>query len=134
MFTVKHITISYPGPEIANFYSGDRITHCPSTDTLGALEVRLGDTLVAALWGGVAEVYNSNGKMIAQYHLPPDPRRDCPDTGRHVMSAAAEADYMLNAAEHKKALGALGAVQGQINRQGSETQKRYERSLGLRAL
>ncbi|RUV65215.1 MAG: hypothetical protein E5X35_11550 [Mesorhizobium sp.] len=71
MFTVKHVQNAGVGQPIENLYEGDRITVHPDQGNLGALEIRMGeDTVVAALWGGVAYVMNSHGKTVAVHHLP----------------------------------------------------------------
>ncbi|UVC14720.1 hypothetical protein [Mesorhizobium onobrychidis] len=71
MFTVKHVQNAGVGQPIENLYEGDRITVHPAIGNLGSLEIRMGeDTVVAALWGGIAYVMNSHGKTVAVHHLP----------------------------------------------------------------
>ncbi|MEV5407107.1 hypothetical protein AB0L20_31820, partial [Streptomyces albidoflavus] len=73
MFTVKHITdggsLTSEG-RVENLYYGDKITFSPDAICFGPLEIRLGETLVTSLWGGMAYVMNPEGKTVARYDLP----------------------------------------------------------------
>ncbi|MES0207914.1 hypothetical protein NKJ93_02290 [Mesorhizobium sp. M0028] len=74
MFTVKHIDHSVI-PPIEHLYQGERITHHPVAGNLGALEIRVGDTFIAGLWGGTVYVMNEAGRTVSRFDLPPEPPR-----------------------------------------------------------
>jgi hypothetical protein len=74
MFIVRHLvkSVRTEEPDIENLYMAERITYHPVASNLGALELRTGENLVAALWGGRAYVMNERGDTVASYHKLPD--------------------------------------------------------------
>lgn len=84
MFIVKHIT-EFNGAEVQDLYQARKVTFCMS-GPFGALELRDGDVLVAALWGGRAYVMTESGRTIDRYDLP---SQSSPGMANHSVAMAA---------------------------------------------